>query len=211
MPVNHAVKIWITGFETVHRWCLRTLWMIWYTHTHVKRSGWHTVAVCVCVWVWNKQAMWQQCPECSALWLCSRAVLSLSMVIMGDGREAEWGDKFRMRGSDEAFCRPPVGPQSCTASDGCIYCRPTSTAPPDNTHWQTLSPTLAHNTHEKRQKTPQWQLWDDTYAPSFLSFPASCFLFLTSNHLLSRSEYSVSSSSLLQMLFFVCFNKLFKG
>ncbi len=74
--------------------------------------------------------MWQQ-------WLCVLSVLLCDCVLSccakplrGDNgrRGAEWGDKFRMRGSDEAFCRPPVGPQSCTASDGCIYCRPTSTS-----------------------------------------------------------------------------------
>lgn len=201
MPVNHSVKIWITGFETVLRWCLRTLWMIWYTHTHtytqVQPSGGHTVAVCVC-------KISRPCDSNGCVSWVFRFVTVLSCCakpLCGDNgrRGAEWGDKFRMRGSDEAFRRPPVGPQSCTASDGCIYCRPTSTASLITRIDKLALPHLL-TTHTKRDRRHLNGSCGMTHMPP-PSFLASLFLFLTSNHLLSRSEYSASSSSLLQMLF----------
>ncbi len=150
------------------------------------------VCVCVCVCVRererNKQDMWQQ-------WLCVLSVLLCYCVLSccakplrGDNgrRGAEWGDKFRMRGSDEAFCRPPVSPQSCTASDGCIYCRPTSTSSLITRIDKLALPHLL-TTHKKRQKKPQWQAVGWHKCP----LPPSCLFFLLSvSHL--KSPLNVS-------------------
>ncbi len=160
-----------------------------------------TLLLCVCER--NKQGMWQQWLCVLSVPLCDCVLSCCAKPLRGDNgrRGAEWGDKFRMRGNDEAFCRSPVGPQSCMASDGCIYCRPTSTSSLITRIDKLALPHLL-TTHKKRQKKPQWQLWDDTHAPSLLPVSFSCFLFLTSNHLsmfLSRSEYSVSPYSLLWM------------
>lgn len=135
----------------------------------------------------HKQAMWQQ-------WLCVLSVLLCDCVLSccakplrGDNgrRGAEWGDKFRMRGSDEAFCRPPVGPQSCTASDGCIYCRPTSTSSLI-TRIDKLALPHAHHTQKETEDTSMaamgWHICP--HPPSFL-----CFL-LSVSHL--KSPLNVS-------------------
>lgn len=80
----------------------------------------------------SRSNMHTQNPQVGTLWLCvceisrpcdsngcvswafrfltarCRAALSLSAVIMGDGKRSE-GYKFGMRARDEAFCRPPIG------------------------------------------------------------------------------------------------------
>lgn len=146
-----------------------------HTHRHSHKTlRWaHCCCVCVC-------KISRPCGSNGCVSWVFRFVTVLSCCakpLCGDNgrRGAKWGDKFRMRGSDEAFCRPPVGPQSCTASDGCIYCRPTSTASLITRIDKLALPHLL-TTYKKRQKTPQWQLWDDTYAPLLLSLLLSfCF------------------------------------